>query len=746
MGTRHQRINGLLDAAIDRAAVVLVCAPRGYGKTAALTRWVGDRDAVSWPSPDRLDVDALVSWNADPGLRQRDSAVPVVVVDDADEMDPVRGRELLSWALRGPGTPRVVLCGHQGLPGKYFRELAGTEFALISAVDLELHQGEGRSDQQAVVDTSWPAAASGSGAADGVVSNLLAALGPEAGRTLLRAAMLTRFDSATMSRVVGQSAVPHIAEWITAGAPLTPSAGGAHTIFRWADGFGAAAFRHAAAVDPDAAVNALRAGVEEVSTRTPSSAARLALTCGQPDLASAVVLRGWPELVFDGDRATVLAVLDALPHRQRERPDVRAVREVVELWGEGGEPTTTIAAPVSSDRIRDPDLAAFHRLAVATDVAEVAAAEPTALDRVAAADASRWAALQHLLAVIVAWWRPGHSNNVVRFEGLTQAGEPDRSPAVEARISLDRATELAFTGSFTAAVELLGSVGGPDEDGRVRVMLAMVAYWRGNSDEAKRLVAEVVAHRDTGRFWRATAQILAAYTARDSGGNPAVLRRAIAAVPADLGLAEIDVHRQILDAYLHLREGRQRPALEILARVAEGQTSPALQVMVAVAYARAGAHARAQQLLDHALGTELPTQVLITGMLCQAVCHARIGRNTEARNTVNQALVWAEPDGIWGPFLIGEHEAGALLVRTAHVGIGAEELLRRILVERALRRSGASLTEREREIYGYLATNRTIAEIAGKVGISASTAKEHTRSLYRRLGVSDRIDAVARMG
>ncbi len=55
-----------------------------------------------------------------------------------------------------------------------------------------------------------------------------------------------------------------------------------------------------------------------------------------------------------------------------------------------------------------------------------------------------------------------------------------------------------------------------------------------------------------------------------------------------------------------------------------------------------------------------------------------------------------------------------------------------------------SLTERESEILGLIAGGATNREIAGSLYLSPHTVKEHTSTLYRKLGARNRADAVQR--
>jgi LuxR family maltose regulon positive regulatory protein len=58
--------------------------------------------------------------------------------------------------------------------------------------------------------------------------------------------------------------------------------------------------------------------------------------------------------------------------------------------------------------------------------------------------------------------------------------------------------------------------------------------------------------------------------------------------------------------------------------------------------------------------------------------------------------------------------------------------------------SAESLSAREREVLGFLPTNLTAAEIAAQLVLSVHTVKTHLRSLYAKLGVHRRADAVDR--
>ena len=61
-------------------------------------------------------------------------------------------------------------------------------------------------------------------------------------------------------------------------------------------------------------------------------------------------------------------------------------------------------------------------------------------------------------------------------------------------------------------------------------------------------------------------------------------------------------------------------------------------------------------------------------------------------------------------------------------------------------RPGPTLTDRESEILGLIAGGATNREIAAALFLSPHTVKEHTSTLYRKLGARNRAEAVQRAG
>ncbi len=73
----------------------------------------------------------------------------------------------------------------------------------------------------------------------------------------------------------------------------------------------------------------------------------------------------------------------------------------------------------------------------------------------------------------------------------------------------------------------------------------------------------------------------------------------------------------------------------------------------------------------------------------------------------------------------------------------ARYLLRRMRVEKSDAASDVpKLSEREREVLGFIVKDFTYAEIAELTGISQHTVSTHIRKIYRKLSVHSRGEAV----
>ena len=150
---------------------------------------------------------------------------------------------------------------------------------------------------------------------------------------------------------------------------------------------------------------------------------------------------------------------------------------------------------------------------------------------------------------------------------------------------------------------------------------------------------------------------------------------------------------------------------------------------------------------------------LIEIMILKALALQAVGNITQAGLALTKSLTLAEPSGYVRVFLDEGQPMQILLVQwLARAGAGpirdyAVHLLSKykaephtMAPEKVSPDSGLAepLTQRELEVLHLIATGRTNEEIAQQLIVARGTIKAHTASIYRKLEVANRTEAVAR--
>ena len=144
----------------------------------------------------------------------------------------------------------------------------------------------------------------------------------------------------------------------------------------------------------------------------------------------------------------------------------------------------------------------------------------------------------------------------------------------------------------------------------------------------------------------------------------------------------------------------------------------------------------------------------LTALLIAAVAQRRLSQIPDAAESIEQALVLAEPDGAYRAFLDGGQavrSAMTVLVPPTSASAGfAGRILERFdgqLPRPAVPAAGGGelpLTGSELAVLRFLPSHMTNQEIAEALFLSINTVKTHLRSAYRKLGVANRRQAIAR--
>ncbi|WP_329525752.1 LuxR C-terminal-related transcriptional regulator [Streptomyces sp. NBC_01462] len=289
-----------------------------------------------------------------------------------------------------------------------------------------------------------------------------------------------------------------------------------------------------------------------------------------------------------------------------------------------------------------------------------------------------------------------------------------------------------------------------------RLVLAAVAVDRDELDRAQALLDETA---DAGRGPRdpvtaAGRSLAAAGLLLARGRAGAALTAASAAIPAAVVSPWAAGHAALVAAAVHLAEGRTERAAEALRRVPDGQTACAVQA--ARVRLAAGHPGEAIGILDrlHLEGRTGRTGPALTvrATLVRAQAAEEAGDTVTARGLVARALVEARRERLRRPFL----DAGPWIGRP--LGEAPLQALAEGWLQAGPTRGGdpsrlpslppalvvEELSGRELDVLRRLAEMMSTQEIAADLYVSVNTVKTHLKSVYRKLAVNRRNEAVRR--
>ncbi|MET0967516.1 MAG: LuxR C-terminal-related transcriptional regulator, partial [Nakamurella sp.] len=199
---------------------------------------------------------------------------------------------------------------------------------------------------------------------------------------------------------------------------------------------------------------------------------------------------------------------------------------------------------------------------------------------------------------------------------------------------------------------------------------------------------------------------------------------------------------------------RPADAIERIGRPSSGHDLAGALERVALAKIRlsTGQQHAAELLIEPLLVTGYPYREPAVGaLLIQGAIAERNHRDTASLGALTAALDLAQPEGIRRPFLAaGAAQLAAPLLRYQNLGGRQSAFAAELIDAMAPARFTADaadvlvehLTERELIVLRYLPTMLKAGEIASDLFVSVNTVKAHLRSMYRKLGVSNRREAV----
>jgi LuxR family maltose regulon positive regulatory protein len=275
---------------------------------------------------------------------------------------------------------------------------------------------------------------------------------------------------------------------------------------------------------------------------------------------------------------------------------------------------------------------------------------------------------------------------------------------------------------------------------------ALISLEAGDTDEASRRVGLLDRHRDTIEHWALLAEVdatIALLRGRTGEGlaalDTSVRRHTNRASSAAPNARRITVAR----AMLELAGGSVAAAEKRVAPlVSKDSHAAVVHARIALVRDEPGAALRRLEVM-HASRSGLTTRLRAEAGAVEAAALLREGRRADALRSMERLCGLLKLSGLrLALVLLPDRDLRALQALAAD----RPELLETLrdasgVIPEAVR--VAVLTERETIVLQSLARHGSVAEIAAELFVSPNTVKSQLKALYRKLGVSNREDAVA---
>lgn len=741
---------GQLDLLGSEASVVALCGPTGAGKTTTLAAWAADRHDVAWVDGSEIH-DGEVPGSEVPGEG-------FLVIDGADELPP-QGWDALEAAMRDRPGLRLRLAVHSAsaIPPHWDAELVTELF--FDADEVAQYLGAHSSMADPLLVTLLTG---GLPAAVRAVARSRAATGEQI------TAVLSRDRTVSLPAGSELLVLPH---YLT--ERVVDELGGPPDFLDRAERAGWGSW----SPDPGVRVFTLTA------PRRASVRARLTLPKGRER-----ELRARLAEIFLEEGASRAAVAEASAALRLDLVDAALKQAGMPvLWDHGYEVSERLA-PLPLMQVRKYPVIALAR-ALTLNVhraSRLTAIEMFGVAVVGARTKPKRSADRALMRVVesvgsrlIGLGDGGLRSAHKAAEMMSEMSETEREAlgSLEPDLHLHAAVSMFYGGDHRGArVEFEWALGGATRPGaRLQAIggLAMIEALDGDLPAARSWV-EIAESRSwpqamLDEYPGSMLRIAQAYLAIEDL-DFALARQRIAAIWPIVDTIEHWALMTCARALADLGSGRPGEALELLRRMREhrtarrGSTATVQRhldivenllllavgdlagarglaarrddpVPLRLAVARTALlDGRDDRALDLAAGSEARTpQERLARTTVEAVLLHRLGRDAEAGERVEQARVLHRAYGLRSPFLF---------VPAAERGLFGELMAG---VPQVLGAPGRTprLTPRERVVIAELVRTANVDQIARRLQVSVNTVKSQRRSLYRKLGVRSRDEAVA---
>lgn len=532
-----------------------------------------------------------------------------------------------------------------------------------------------------------------------------------------------------------------------------------HRVYVWHDQFRTAVIASEERRDPLAVAARHERAAAHLSEAQPLAAAEHFLAAGRPERAYRLLLESWLEILQMGRVGALDRALASLPREYADRPAALRIRACC-AWAARDAAGARMLIRRSEDAVSEtPMEQAAEAIAamLTTDdpdaLREYVRRTDEALGHPGAISTRTTAHVLFSLGYAAMRLRRSPVATVPTLRTALREAQAQGRTQLAARVSETLSFALAFAGDLTEALDHAAhSLPTRDDDewrvydgGGAACTRGFVAYWRDDLasartafDEVRRLAIGPTAYEPVARMYDA----LSAAASTDLTWQADALER-LREMPADMILGvPWNGFRDCALAELALARGRPDDAVRYAARSVDMPDYPPVpRAMAAETFRRAGDLDRARAVIAATTASRLTRPGQVRLALTDALLRDAAGRD-DAHIVLEKALDLAEPERIIRPFISPLPEVQSLLQRHATWGTRHGVLIAEMIARAAPSGGGLGLSTRELEVLSYLRTPMTLAEIAATLFLSTNTVKTHVQSLYRKLGVQNRREAV----
>lgn len=501
-----------------------------------------------------------------------------------------------------------------------------------------------------------------------------------------------------------------------------------------------------------------------LAAHDPVHAARHALAGRDPELASVLVRSHWLAAVLRGDSPLMEEVCNQLPAPYSDNPEILAIRAAClrnmddaaranELDRRARDRVTTSSEP------RALDLTLSLARLFVIDPGDELTAESIRAQRLLDELRDATGPLRACALLLIGWTEMRLRRARVAVDLLREAGASccaEDLTDLAGRARVNEAFALAFSGDFDSARDLMAATtrdAAPASwrrtDGAIEwFMTGWMQLWTGEAqaaaDSLERAAdcgAGLTSFASVARCWLSIAAV-------DTRDRHRVERAAAwldLAPDATVQGVPFGVYKGVARAGAALLDGHHQTAVALLDEAIVGDPGlPGVNALAVALYWQCGKVEQALALCA-LFSPELPAYLVAGPVVVTALAAHHHGAHDEAHRLLETALAASAPQNLMRPFMLDDPDLTVLLTEHSSWGTAYQDLVASALTRRSLLGgdpTGQPLTSRELEVLSHLSTTRSLPEIAAILYISRNTMKSHLKSIYRKLGVENRREAV----